>query len=139
MIFWTGVSEGRLMYIPRKPTPLGFMLKTVVDTKSGILLNAEIVEGAEIDEKKKYVDKWGKSTATTMRLVERWQGSSRILIGDSWFGSYKTAVALLKMGIFFVGNVKTAHKLFPKTLLKSKLKNRGDHVHMKVAIPGMEE
>jgi hypothetical protein len=49
MVFWVGVAEGKLMFIPRKPTPLGFMLKTIVDTESGILINAEIVEGAEAD------------------------------------------------------------------------------------------
>lgn len=45
MVFWVGIAEGKLMFIPRKPTPLGFMLKTIVDTATGILLNAEIVEG----------------------------------------------------------------------------------------------
>lgn len=49
MVFWVGISEGKLMFIPRKPTPLGFMLKTIVDTATGILLNADIVEGAEED------------------------------------------------------------------------------------------
>ena len=42
MIFWTGVSGGHLTYIPRKPTSLGFLLKTVVCGSSGILLRAEI-------------------------------------------------------------------------------------------------
>ena len=55
MIFWVGLAEGRLIWIPRKPTPLGFMLKTVVDTTSGVLLAAEIVEGKEEDEKKAHV------------------------------------------------------------------------------------
>ena len=45
-------------------------------------------------------------------------------------------LCLYKYGLFFVGNVKTAHKRFPKTKLKSLLKGRGSHVHMKVKVPG---
>lgn len=138
MFFWVGVSEGRLIWIPRKPTPLGFMLKTVVDTKTGVCLSAEIVEGASVDGAKEYVEDWGKTTACTLRLVRKWSGSGRIVIGDAWFGSYRTAVCLLKHGLYFVGNVKTAHKRFPKQLLKSKLAGRGSRVHMRVRIPGEE-
>ena len=132
MFFWVGISEGRLIWIPRKPTPLGFMLKTVVDTRSGVCVGAEIVEGAEVDAKKEHVEEWGKTTATTLRLVKRWSGSGRIVLGDAWFGSYRTSVCLYKHGLFFVGNVKTAHKRFPKAKLKEKLQGRGSHVHMKV-------
>ena len=135
MFFWVGVSEGRLIWIPRKPTPLGFMLKTCVDTLSGVCLSAEIVEGAEVDATKEHVEKWGKTTACTLRLVQRWQGTGRIVLGDAWFGSFRTATCLLTNGLFFVGNVKTGHKRFPKVLLKSKLKGRGSHAHMKVPVP----
>lgn len=138
MVFWVGISEGKLMFIPRKPTPLGFMLKTIVDTATGILLNADIVEGAEEDEPKEFNKEWGKSTGCTLRLSKPWHGESRLIIGDSWFGSYKSATALLKHGCFFVGNVKTAHKHFPKLRLKELVKKRGDHHHMKVTIPGMQ-
>ncbi len=138
MIFWCGVAEGRLIWIPRKPTPLGFMLKTVVDQSSGVLLEAEIVEGAEIDEKKEFVEQWGKTTATTLRLMRRWWSTGKIGVADSWFASYKTAVALMKHGLFFVGNVKTAHKYFPKTWLKSQVKKRGDTCHVRVTVPGRE-
>lgn len=126
MIFWVGVSEGKLMFIPRKPTPLGFMLKTIVDTMTCILLNAEIVEGADEDAGKEFNEEWGKSTGCTLRLCKPWHGKARVVIGDSWFGSYKTGVALLKHGTFFVGNVKTAHKHFPKAHLKGVVKKRGD-------------
>jgi Transposase IS4 len=138
MVFWVGVAEGKLMFIPRKPTPLGFMLKTIVDTESGILVNAEIVEGAEEDASKEYNEQWGKSTGCTLRLTKPWHGKSRIIIGDSWFGSYRCAVALLKHGCFTVANVKTGHKHFPKKVLKGLVKKRGDTHHMKIIVPGME-
>jgi hypothetical protein len=43
------VHSGRLQFIIRKPTPLGILLKTLSCGITGILLNAEIVEGKEID------------------------------------------------------------------------------------------
>ena len=127
------------MFIPRKPTPLGIMLKTLVDTASGILLNADIVEGAEEDAKKEYNTQWGKSTGCTLRLCKPWHGKSRIVIGDSWFGSYRTGVALIKHGCFMVMNVKTGHKHFPKNKLKGIVKKRGDTHHVKVVVPGMQD
>lgn len=72
MVFWVGIAEGKLMFIPRKPTPLGFMLKTIVDTATGVLLNAEIVEGAEVDANKEYNEQYGKSTGCTLRLCKPW-------------------------------------------------------------------
>ncbi len=138
MVFWVGIAEGKLMFLPRKPTPLGFMLKTLVDTVSGVLLNAEIVEGVEKDTNKEYNGVWGKSTGCTLRLCRPWHGKARVIIADSWFGSYKTAVALLKHGCFVVANVKTGHKHFPKTKLKGIVKKRGDTHHMKIIVPGME-
>ena len=47
MIMWVGGGEVHLKYIPRKPTPLGIMLKTLVDGSTGILLACEIVEAKE--------------------------------------------------------------------------------------------
>ena len=38
-----------ISYVPRKPHPLGFMIKTVVDAKTGILLNVDLVEGSDVD------------------------------------------------------------------------------------------
>ena len=60
-----------------------------------------------------------------LRLTKRWAGSGRVVIGDAWFGSYRTAVALLQQGLFFVGNVKNAHKRFPKKELKALVTTRG--------------
>lgn len=70
MVFWVGTGSAHLTYIPRKPTPLGIMLKTVVDQQTGILVNAEIVEAAETMREREYVKEWGQTTATTLRLCE---------------------------------------------------------------------
>ena len=96
MIFWVSTGSAHLTYIPRKPTPLGIMLKTVCDVSSGTMIGAELVESAETMQGKKWVSQWGATTATTMRLVAPWGGKGRILIVDSLFGSVRTAFVLLK-------------------------------------------
>jgi hypothetical protein len=46
MVVWT--SQGaHLTYLPRKPTPLGIMLKTICDASSRVLLGREFCEGKE--------------------------------------------------------------------------------------------
>ena len=48
--------KGRLISFPRKPTPLGIMLKMAVDAVTGIMVSAKIIEGKEVDANKKYTD-----------------------------------------------------------------------------------
>ncbi len=62
--------------------------------------------------------------------MEHCFGSSRIVIGDSYFGSLKTAIALRSKGLYFIGCVKTGHKGFPKFRLKEHLVSRGDQCFM---------
>ena len=116
---WTGASTGHITKMDRKPTSLGYLVKTLVDSDSGILMNAEISEGAEIDRKKEFTDQYGATTATTLRLCKPWWGSGRTLVGDAWFGSYKCAYQLLERGVFSVMNVKNNSKRFPKKELQA--------------------
>ena len=131
--------DGTLIFLPRKPTPLGIMLKVVVDTKSGVMLSAEVVEGKEKDGLKKYVGLYQKTTACTLRLTEPWQGSERVIIMDAWFGSVQTSVALAKVGLYSIGNVKVAHKGFPKQAILERLHQRNDRVHMAANIMDAED
>jgi hypothetical protein len=120
MIFWVG-SAPHLTYLPRKPTPLGLMLKTIVDGDTGIMLGAEIDEGKDAMRKKKFRDPWGHTTATTLRLAEPFFGKKKILIADAWFGGLRCSYALMKLGgTRSVMNVKTNTKGYPKSLLKEK-------------------
>jgi hypothetical protein len=52
MIGWTGATEGKLMVVIRKPTPVGILLNTGCCAESGVLLVAEINEGKELDKLK---------------------------------------------------------------------------------------
>ena len=87
MIAWRGAGGAHKTYLPRKQTPLGIGLKSTCDGESGIMLFVDLLEGKEVDGKKTHVAKWGASAGCTIRLVEKWAGSSRVVVGDSWFGS----------------------------------------------------
>ena len=135
MIFWQGTGSAHLTYIPRKPTPLGIMLKTLVDTSSGVLLNAELMEAADDMRDKEYVKEWGQTTATTLRLTSPYQGKGKVLIIDSWFGSTRTAYSLKHLqGTYTIANVKQNSRGFPKKELLESCPERGDTASMSVQL-----
>jgi hypothetical protein len=72
MIFWTGLGV-HLTYLPRKPTPLRIMLKTICNATSRISLGWEFCEGKEVDVdfdslKQRYQD-LGACSSCTLRLT----------------------------------------------------------------------
>lgn len=99
--------------IKRKPKGVGCECKTISDVVSGIMIGLEVNEGKEAMQQKEWQHQLGAGTATTLRLTRPWHGSGRIVVGDSWFGSVKTAFELHQRGLFFMGMVKTATKKYP--------------------------
>ena len=77
-------------------------------------------EGKEAMAAKQWHAEQGATTSTTFRLTKPWHGSGRIVTGDSWFASVKTAVQLRKHGLYFLGPVKTAHRKYPIEALKTR-------------------
>lgn len=130
MIWWTGVASAHITYLPRKPTPLGIQLKTCVDATSGVCVNMELCESKEDMKEKKWFDEYGATTSCTLRLTEQYHHQNREVIGDSWFGSVRTAEALLARGLHSVLNVKMGHSGFPKKELLSMATTRGKRAHM---------
>ena len=61
---------------------------------------------------------WSVKSFKTLRLTKPWHGSGRIVTGDSWFASVKTAVQLRNHVLYFLGPVKTAHRKYPIEALK---------------------
>lgn len=114
MAAWEGATKAHLTLIPRKPTPLGFMFKTMACASSRVLLFFEPVEGKEIDSKKKWYKDFGATTACTLRLVQDWKGAGYIVVADSWFGSTRTAEELAELGFYVVLSIKRGCKDFPK-------------------------
>ena len=76
---------------------------------SKIILNAEFCEGEEFYIEKEHVARWGKSTAVTLRVSAPYHRAFHTFIGDSYFGSCNTAVAMQLHKLYFVSNVKTGH------------------------------
>jgi hypothetical protein len=110
-------------------------MRTLADAYSNILLNAELCDSKAREALKRYVALYLPHTAVTLRVLVPYHGSGREVIGDSYFASVSTAIALLGVGLFFIGNVKSCHKRFPKALIQARIKTRGDAVHMAVTIP----
>ena len=110
----------KFSWVPRKPEPLSAELKTVGCALSGILLGIEICKGKETHKDLEFFKEkspfdgaeYGHGTATTLRLSKPWHGTQRVVGGDSWFASVKTAEALAQRGMHFVGDVKTATRRF---------------------------
>ena len=83
MVKWSGLGPVHLTYMPRKPVPLGIQFKVACCGETGVLLHAEVVDGAEKDRRKRYVDEYKPSTACTLRLTEHWWGTRRVVVGDA--------------------------------------------------------
>ena len=86
----------------------------------------ELYEGQELMAEKEFVDEYGATTATTLRLAVAYHGTGRIIVANSWFGSLKTAIALMKHGLYCNMLVKTAHKGFPREFLNQTDLSRGE-------------
>jgi hypothetical protein len=62
-----------------------------------------------------------------MELVLSWSGSNRIVCADSYFASVPAALVLRRIGLKFIGVVKTATREFPMAYLeRHKLSERGE-------------
>ena len=82
------------MVILRKPTPVGFELHTLCCALCGVLCWFELYEGKDAMAVKPFNDQYLKSVALTLRMVEPFFQTGRVLIADSWFGSVACALAL---------------------------------------------
>ena len=109
-----------MIKIKRKPKGVGCEAKTIADALSEIMIRIELNEGKEQNARKRWHSTHGATTSTTLRLTQPWHGSGRIVVGDSWFSSVKTAVQLRKRGLHFIGPVKTAHRKYPLAALKRR-------------------
>ena len=123
--------------IKRKPKGVGVALKALIDCKSSIMMRLELCEGALRQCSKLYEQEDGSGTAVTLRMSAPWHGKAHIVIADSAFSSVATAVALKQHGTYFIGIVKTAHKMYPKQFMGTHdFSKRGDHVALSANVQG---
>lgn len=114
--------------IRRKPRPVGNEVYDLCDAETLIVLVLEFNKGKHINPDKEFVKELGATTACSLRLTKPYWGSGRVVYLDSWFGSIKTCSELLDRGLYCVGVVKTAHKLYPKELLAGEKLEKGEWV-----------
>ena len=78
--------------------------------RSGVMLRPELVTTENEQRQREYEDTHQHGTAVLRRLVSPWAGSRRIVCADSYFASVSSAETLNRMGLKFIGIVKTARK-----------------------------
>ncbi|KAL5479854.1 hypothetical protein EMCRGX_G023445 [Ephydatia muelleri] len=122
-----------LSKIIRKPQGIGVEYNNVADAQTGIMLFLEIQEGKEAMAGKRYCDRYPKSVAPTLRMMEFLHGRGHVVHGDSAFASVATCTALLEHSTYFSGLLKTAYKEFPRKFYSQEIAfsaqaKRGDTV-----------
>ena len=122
-----------LSKIIQKPQGIGVEYNNEADAQTGIMLFLEIQEGKEAMAGKRYCDRYPKSVAPTLRMMECLHGCGHIVHGDSAFASVATCTALLEHSTYFSGLLKTAHKEFPRKFCSQEIAfsaqaKRGDTV-----------
>lgn len=126
------ISRGLPMYvaIDRKPEN-GCEIQNAACGRSGIMLKLNVVTTAEHQRAHPVEgeDDLGHGTAILKRLVSPWASSRRIVCADSYFASVEAAEVLRRMGLRFIGVVKTATRGYPMAELGAiEMPARGDHV-----------
>jgi hypothetical protein len=103
---WKGKSGNgwlpHLSFIKRKPQPLGTELKSVCKGTIGICIYIEIQKGEIRMARKKWARTYGATAGCTLRLLDALELSElgsenskrRCVYANSWFASFKTAMAL---------------------------------------------
>jgi hypothetical protein len=124
---WYGLGGGWMngglpMYVDmdRKPES-GCEIQNVCDGKSGIMLRMMLVKSNKLENHTTTEEsKLNHGTKVLKFLVAPWARSNRVVVADSYFASVQTAKELFRMGLRFVGVVKTSTKGFPMRQLSSK-------------------
>ncbi len=119
-----------LTFIIRKPEPLGTEMKCVACPKTGIILGLEIQRGKTEMKKLELHKNLGATSSCVARMAGLTSGSGqphddanhfKVFAGDSWFASVRTAEYMSTRGFHFIGQVKNAHKRYPKEWLNNAM------------------
>ena len=149
MIRWYGlggeyINKGApfYVYIDGKPDG-GIEIQTSACAKSGVLLQLKVVKSKTETRRHNFLRHVpaGENAGTTAvkELTQPWHRSNRVTVADSAFASVATAMEAKRLGLGFVGCVKTATKSFPKEKLKEiQLGGKGDYFGMVVMKDNVE-
>ena len=98
--------------------------------QSGIITKIEIVALAEYTAVKDFENEHLHETAVTLRLLQPWFHTNRVVCADSFFASVHTPEALYDKGLRLTGVVKTATKKYlMKYLSHLEISEKGSTSH----------
>jgi hypothetical protein len=126
--FWINIGLPMYMAIDRKPEN-GCEIQNAACGNSGVMLRLKLVKTAEEEGANALEDDDGllHGTVVLKNLVLPWANTNRIVCGDSYFASVGACEEMQRIGLRFIGVVKTATRQFPMAYLSSlELVQRGD-------------
>ena len=126
--YWINMGLPQYVAIDRKPEN-GCEIQNAACGRSGVMLRLKLVETAESEDQNLQQGEEGllHGTVILKYLVAPWFRTNRIVCADSYFASVSCAEELNRLGLKFIGVVKTATRRFPLTHLSAvELNNRGD-------------
>lgn len=93
-----------IAHIICKPEDLGKEFKTICCPVTGVMIYMELQQGKELMKKSEHFSEIGAMASCVLRAAEyltrkKGRSSKELIVGDSWFGSVKAAVAAKKSRI----------------------------------------
>lgn len=124
---WLDVGLPFYVSLERKPESGGELHTSACGT-AGIMLRMQFAKS--IDERDRFVEAEATNygTEVALDLCAPWTGTSRVVVGDSFFSSVETAKKMYRNGLRYIGVVKTASRGFPMSFLSTQpMCGRGSH------------
>ena len=113
---WMDIGLLHYVTIDRKPDH-GCAIQNTACGHSGIMLHVQLVSTADDGRERAYEGQMLHGTAVLRRLVEPWPGTQRIVCADSCFASVEAIDEMRKIGLKFIGVLKTVSRKFPMQYL----------------------
>ena len=126
--YWINKGLPQYVAMERKPEA-GCEIQDACCGRSGVMLRLKLVKTASEEEHGDRTDNDGllHGTKVLRSLVQPWAFSDRTVVADSYFSSVGAADEMSRLGIGFIGVVKTATRQYPLQYLSHlELSDRGD-------------
>jgi hypothetical protein len=130
---WINMGLPHYIAIDRKPEN-GCKMQDTACGISGVIAKLKLVKSADYEGANNHGASAGDDDLphggkVLQEVVPTWSNSNRIVCADSYFASVAAALELKRIGLKFIGVVKTATKQFPLAYLSGlELRARGDRV-----------
>jgi hypothetical protein len=126
--YWINHGLPQYIAIDRKPE-FGCEIQNSCCGRSGIMMRLKLVKTMEeqLTHAQPGDDGLLHGTAVLKYLVLPWARTDRIVCADSYFASVSTLKELKRIGLRFIGVVKTATRQFPQAYLSTlEMRQRGE-------------